>query len=85
MWCFLADAESACMFEDLADRQLGQYSHCQNHPTDYLMSKFTLPLIDTPGGYEGLANSLRRDNLFESRQPIQNPARLIGRQRALSL
>jgi hypothetical protein len=72
------------MFEDLADRQLSQYSHCQDHPTDYLMSEFAPSLIDSPSGYEGLANSLRRDNLFESRQSIQNPARFIGRQRALS-
>ena len=49
------------------------------------MSEFAPSLIGSPSGYEGLANSLRRDSLFESRQSIQDPARLIGRQRALSL
>ncbi len=38
-----------------------------------------------PVAAKGLANGLGWDNLFESRQSVQNPARFIGRQRALSL
>ena len=41
--------------------------------------------IDPAGRLEGLANGLGRDNLFESRQAIQDPARVIGRQGAMSL
>ncbi len=73
------------MLEDLADRQLSQQSHGQNHPADDLVGQFAAPLIGSSSSCKGLANGLGRDNLFQSRQSIQDPARLIGRQRALSL
>src|SRR5271157_1727601 len=81
----LAEAEPACVLEDLANRQLGQQSHDQDNPADDFVGEFATSLIDAAGGREGLANGLGRDNLFQSRQSIQDPARLIGRQRALSL
>ena len=85
MRSLLADAEPAGVLEDLADRQLGQDPHGQHHPADDLVGQFATSLIGSAGGRQGLANGLGRDNLFESRQSIQDPARLIGRQRALSL
>jgi len=85
MGVFLAEAEPACVLEDLADRQLGQQSHGQDHPADDFVGEFAASLIGSSGGRKGLANGLGRDNLFQSRQSIQDPARLIGRQRALSL
>ena len=81
----LTRAEPPGVFEDLADRQVGQQSHGQDHPAHDLVSESAAPLVDTAGGRECLANGLGRDNLFQSRQAVQDPARLIGRQRALSL
>src|SRR5262249_18805952 len=81
----LADAEPARVLEDLADRQLGQDSHGQHHPADDLVGQGATSWIGSARGRQSLANGLGRDELFESRQPIQNPARLIGRQGALSV
>jgi hypothetical protein len=72
------------VLEDSADRQLGQQSHGQDHPADDFVGEFAASLIGSAGSHKGLANGLGRDNLFQSRQSIQDPARLIGRQRALS-
>ena len=81
----LAEAESACVLEDLADRQLGQQPHGQHHPADDLVGQRATSLIGSAGGLKGLANRLGWDNLFESRQAIEDPARVIGRQGAMSL
>ncbi len=80
----LAEAKPACVLEDLADRQLGQDSHGQHHPADDFVGQHTTALIGSAGVRKHLANGLGRDNLFQSRQSIQEPARRIGRQRALS-
>src|SRR5262249_26143511 len=85
MWGQLTHSEPACVLEDLADRQLGQDPHGQDHPTDNFMGQATTTGIGPSGSRQGLAKGLGRDNLFQSRQAIQDPARLIGRQRALSL
>ena len=81
----LAEAESAGVLEDLADRQLGQQPHRQDHPADDLVGQFATSLIGSAGRLKGLANRLGWDHLFESRQAIQDPARVIGRQRAMSV
>ena len=52
---------------------------------DDLVGQRAASRIDPAGGLEGLADGLGRDNLFQSRQSIQDPARVIGRQRAMSL
>ena len=80
----LAEAKPACVLEDLADRQFGQDSHGQHHPADDFVGQHTTALIGSAGVRKHLANGLGRDNLFQSRQSIQEPARRIGRQRALS-
>ena len=85
MGTLLADSEPACMLEDLADRQVGQQPHGQDHPANDLVGQCATSLIGFTGGREDLANGLGRDNLFQSRQAIQDPARRIGRQCALSV
>ena len=57
----------------------------QDHPADDFVGQFATTLLGSAGGRKGLANGLRGDNLFQSCQSVQDPARLIGRQRALSL
>ena len=69
-----AVAEPPGVLEDLADRQIGQHSHRQHHPQDDLVRQRTAARIDPPGGRECLLNVLGWDNLFESRQAIQDPA-----------
>ena len=81
----LAFAEPPGGLEDLSDRQIGQQPHGQHHPQDDLVRQPTAARIDPAGGRERLLNVLGADHLFESRQSIQNPARVIGRQRAMSL
>jgi hypothetical protein len=81
----LALAEPPGVFEDLSDRQVGQHSHRQHHPHDDLVSQLAAARIDPARGLERLPDGRGRDNLFESRQSIQDPARVIGRQRAMSL
>ncbi len=78
-------AQPPGVFEDLTDRQVGQQAHRQHHPQDDLVSQRTASRIDLSGGRERLLNVVGADHLFESHQSIQNPARVIGRQRALSL
>jgi hypothetical protein len=80
----LSEAESAGVLEDLADRQLGQDPHGQDHPADDLMGQLAAAGIDPPGRPEGLADGLGGDSLFESRQAIHDPARRMGRQGAMS-
>jgi hypothetical protein len=75
----LADREPAGALEDLADGQFGQDPHGQHHPADDLMGQLAAPGIDPAGVLEGLADGFGRDNLFEARQPIQDPPRVIGR------
>jgi hypothetical protein len=84
MGSLLTEAEPACVLEDLADWQVVQQSHGQDHPANDFVGQCAPSLIGFPGGRKGLANGLRRDNVFQSRQSVQNPARRIGRQRALS-
>ena len=81
----LALAEPPGGLEDLSDRQLGQQAHRQHHPADNLVGQLATSLIGSAGGLKGLANRLGWDNLFEPRQSIQDPAGVIGRQRAMSL
>ncbi len=73
------------MLEDLADRQLGQQPHGQDHPANDFVRQCAASRIRLAGDLKGLANGLGRDNLFESRQTIQDPARVVGRERAMSL
>ena len=84
-WGVLSPNRSRRVLKDLADRQLGQQSHGQNHPADDFVCKFAASLIGSSSSRKGLANGLGRDSLLQSRQSIQDLARLIGRQRALSL
>ena len=81
----LALAQPPGVFEDLSDRQIGQQPHRQYHPQNDLVSQPTASRIDPASGRERLLNVRGADNLFQSRQAIQNPARVIGRQRAMSL
>ena len=81
----LAFAEPPGGLEDLSDRQIGQQPHGQHHPQDDLVRQPTAARIDPASGRERLLNVLGADHLFESRQSIQNPARVVGRQRAMSL
>jgi hypothetical protein len=60
-------------------------SPCQHHPADNFMGESAASLIGSAGGRKSLANGLGRNNLFQSRQAVQDPARLVGRQPALSL
>ena len=78
-------AQPPGMFEDLADRQVGEQPHGEHDPENDFMGQRTATGIDAAGGVERLLNVLGADNLFESRQSIQNPARFIGRQRTSSL
>src|SRR5438309_4000232 len=80
----LAEAESAGVLEDLADGQLGQDPHGQDHPADDLMGQLATARIEPSRRPEGLADGLGGDNLFESRQAIQDPPRRIGWQGAMS-
>ena len=72
------------MLEDLADRQVGQQPHREHHPEDDLVGQDAIARVDPPGRRQRLSDVVGADNLFESRQAIQDPARLIGRERALS-
>ena len=54
----LAEAESAGVLEDLADRQLGQQPHRQDHPADDLVGQFATSWIGSAGRLKGLANRL---------------------------
>jgi hypothetical protein len=67
------------MLEDLTDGQIGQQPHSQDHPADDLVGQCATSLIGSAGRLKGLANGLGWDHLFESRQAIQDPARVIGR------
>jgi len=81
-----AIAVLACgAFEDLSDRQVGEQPDCQHHPHNNLVGQATASRIDAAGGRERLLNVLGADDLFQSRQPISDPARFIGRQRTSSL
>jgi hypothetical protein len=81
----LALAEPPGVFEDLPDRQVGQQTHREHHPEDDFVRQETRAGVDPSGRRQRLSKFVGSDNLFQSRQPIQNPARLIGRQRAMSL
>ena len=84
MWRLLALAEPPGGLEDLSDRQIGQQPHRQHHPQDDLVRQPAAACIDPARGCERLLNVLGSDHLFESRQSIEDPARVIGRQRAMS-
>ena len=73
------------MFEDLADRQVCEQPHGEHDPQDDLVGQQTLSRIDTASGHQRLLNVLGPDNLFQTRQSIQNPACVISRQRTSSL
>ena len=81
----LTDPKSAGVLEDLADGQIGQQPQSQDHPADDLVGQFATSLIGSAGRLKGLANGLGWDHLFESRQSTPDPARVIGRQRAMSV
>ena len=72
-------------FEDLSDRQFGQQPHRQHHPQHDLVGQRTASRIDPAGGRKSLLNVLGSDNLFQSRQSVQDPACFISRQRTSSL
>jgi len=78
-------AQPSGLFEDLANRQVGEQAHGEYDPKDDFISQHTLAGVDPTGGVERLLKILGADNLFQSRQSIQNPARVIGRKRTLSL
>jgi len=78
-------AQPPGMLEDLANRQVREQPHGEHDPEDGFMSQRTLAGVDPAGGVECLLNVLGADNLFQSRQPIQNAAGFIGRQRTSSL
>ena len=80
-----AVAKSTSVLEDLANGQVGEEPHGKHHPKDNFVGQFAASLIASSSGLKGLANGLGWDNLFESRQSIQDPPRFIGRQRTLSL
>jgi hypothetical protein len=73
------------MLEDLPDWQVGKQSHREHNPNDDFMSQPTASGIDSAGDGERLLNVFGTDNLFQSRQPIHDPARFLGRQRTSSL
>jgi hypothetical protein len=72
------------MLEDLADRQVGQQAHRQHHSEDHLVGQDAIAGVHPPGRRERLSDVLGAKNLCEPRQAIQDPARVIGRERALS-
>ena len=78
-------AQPPGMFEDLANRQFGEQPHGEHHPENDFMSQRTLTGVDPSRGVECLLDELGADNLFQSRQSIQNPARFIDRKRTSSL
>ena len=45
----LAEAEPACVLEDLANRQLSQQSHGQDHPADDFVGQFATTLLGSAG------------------------------------
>ncbi len=63
----------------------GQQPHGRHHPADDLGSQRAAALPGASGRLKGLANGLGGTNPFECRQAVQDPARLVGRQRAWSL
>ena len=77
-------AEPPGVLEDLADRQVGQQPHREHYPEGDLVRQHAIARVDPSGRRQRLSDGFRTDNLFEARQSIQDPARLIGRERALS-
>ena len=73
------------LFEDLANRQVGEQAHGDHNPKDDIMSQRTLTRIDPPGGVECLMDMLGMDNLFQARQSVQNPVCVLDRKRTSSL
>jgi len=72
------------VLEDPADRQVGQQAHREHHPEGDLVGQDAIARVDPAGRRQRLSEAVGADNLFEPRQAIQDPARVIGRQRALS-
>ena len=73
------------MLEDLADWQVSQHPHGQDHPEDDFVGQYTGSLIDSTSDAKGLENGLAWDKLFESRQSVTHPACFVSRQRTSSL
>jgi hypothetical protein len=73
------------MFEYLTDWQVREQPHGEHDPQDDLVGQQTLSRIDTASGSQRLSNVLGPDNLFQTRQSIQDPACVISRQRTSSL
>lgn len=61
--------------ENLPNRQMGEHAHGQDDPQHYPMRQETSPLVVESGLDQGLLHDLRRDNLAQAIQPIQNLAR----------
>ena len=80
-----AGSEPAAQLEDLADRHVGEDPHGQDDPEDDLVSQRAWARIDPAGRRERLSEIVGADNLGQSRDPIENPARCVGRQGAVSL
>ncbi len=78
-------AQPPGMFEDLANRQIGEQPHGEHDPENDFMSQRTLTGVDPSRGVECLLDVLGVDNLFQARKSIQNPARFIDRKRTSSL
>ena len=77
--------QPTCLLEHLTNRQFGENTHRQYHPNDNFVRQLASPRIDTIGVFQDLPNVCRSDNLFQGNQPIQNPARFVGRKHATSL
>jgi hypothetical protein len=80
---WFADAKSTSVLEDLSNGQLGEDSHGEHHRKDDSVGQGAFSGIDPSGGLKCLLDRFGWDNLFQSRQSIEDPPRLIGRQGAL--
>jgi hypothetical protein len=76
----LAGAEAAAGFEDLADRQVREDAHSQDHPEDNLTGEAADAQVEAGGVGECLQNAVAADNLFQQEQVIGHASRLICRQ-----
>ena len=82
---FFPLAHSPGMLVNLANREMGEEAHRQDHPKRRAMIERTRPLMIASGINKGLFHNRRRDNLSQARQSIQNVVIISERFRAASL
>src|SRR5690242_9088730 len=69
----------------MTDRHMGQHAHRQYDPEHDLVRQSASLLLATARFQKGLLHNLRRDNLPQALQTIQNVARILRGYHAASL